>query len=158
MPLKWKIYYFFSLYLFVWGLSLLILTLIQNISHASFFPADLIIAIMLSPVICKGFISALFIGYFSKSSFYSKNQKITFLILYGTNTILTTAAAVFCFASLPQDFTVIEHASHAVKFYDISVVIATVCGTFLIIMDFQLLKAIRDKHNQNIEFIGQDFH
>src|ERR1700733_4915801 len=117
MALKWKIYYFFSLYLFVWGLLMLILTLRKNDWYPSFFPADFVTAIMLSFAVCKGFISAQFASYINKNTFYSKNQKALFLILYGTNALLTIAGAVFCFTSLPQVFIMAEHAPGTIKFY-----------------------------------------
>jgi len=165
MQIKWKIYYWCSLYLVVWSVYVFIDFIVEYLLNTKFYSKKEQIIYSLSIiftllVISKGIISLKLIGYFRNRLFLSKTNYRIFIVSFITNFVLIAVLAreIYLFIHYLLFSYGTDHLGVSVKVGQSLMVILLLPCLYILIFDFPLVKAIRRQFNASIDTIGQQLH
>jgi len=152
MPVKWKIYYACTMYLFLWalGMVLYLLYLQLNELNGQAFPGFMIACIVLAAWAYKSVLSLTAIKHYKSAITYTDKQKKGFMVGYYLNCMLCVGTMALCaFVVIPNDFMsrgdLVPGPSSVEQLVDFLLFAALACATYLAAIDLALLKTIRQK-------------
>ena len=166
MPLKWKIYCVYSVYVFLWGAGFFFILLYDALtSHLrdddAFFHDFLIGLLFWMPL--KAILSLKSLRHYRKSTIPNKWERRLIRISFCITIIAICFLIVISlpllveFVLYPSDFV-----NHDEKYpfralaIAVSILLATICTVFVNVLDISVLKAIRKKYYDSL-ILDEDY-
>jgi len=165
MPLKWRIYYWCSLYIATWSISLFLFYLysVSTVRYGSdYLIFGSILFVVLLAFTWKAVLSVKTISHYKNAGMYTKKEKIFFIIGFCITAIFVLIGSyASIFAIVPELMRSHDNLSSNIlkstyarqMLLSIPLFIAIICGLYVSIFDPVLLKAIRKKYyNTHLNF------
>ena len=161
MPLKWKIYYWCSLYNIIFIIAFVCIRL-----YALFFgdnpvvdnSDDVVNIILALTVASKSFLSIKFVGYYNNKEKYGHTEYVLFIVGFSFSILFLMAviSLIIYFLSLIVNKIAFERIETWRLLISLSVFIFCCTMLYNIIFDFPLLKAIRKRRALGVNDIGKE--
>ncbi len=161
MQLKWKIYYWCSVYLALWSISMTCL-IIYGIGAAHLRGNNVVVLpfslSVLLIVLSNSIVSIRFVTIIKKGGRYTKNERLLFNILYGLMFVLTIFSFILSATELPQTIKRAHSNAGIETALEVGLILATLAGIYFCIMASALIKAIDKNHHSAVDQIGEHLH